>query len=308
MTGGHAPSTDDWNRAFLPNVVLSGSIGASDLAAGIITSTHLGVGVFSGLTAATALAAGDKLPYWQAAAADNRIITVANALNGVFSLAPAGTAFTAYSTDLLTSYNGTAAVSMSVARFAQQLLAQAPALTATDDADTVLVHDASAADGSRAVGVTLANLLPNKGTAGTFAFPTSVVVDAKGRVTSVTAGSGGVASVFKASGSLPTGYGYTNGTPVTVSPSFSAAPSTVDLSFECTSTDGDWAVGDRIPATAVVNQTNSHQTFVPVWTTADTIKVVLLNGTPLLRTKDGSTIATFTPSKWKFNLVAVKYS
>lgn len=54
--------------------------------------------------------------------------------------------------------------------------------------------------GSNLSGITLS--LPNVGTAGTYAYPTSVITDAQGRVSSITAGSAPVASLNSQTGSV----------------------------------------------------------------------------------------------------------
>lgn len=312
MTAGYAPSVDDWNSAFLPGVTITGSVDSGDMADDAVTFAKLNPNLILGGTTITALAVGDLLLVGDLSANDNRVITVANALNGIFGLAAtAATAFTSYTADLFTFHNGTAAVTMTPARLAEQLLAQAPALTATDDADEVTVHDASATDGSQATRVTLANLLPDKGTAGAYTGVTGLTTDSKGRVTSVTTLGGSSAAfggAFKTTGALPTGDGYTNGTAVTISPSFGQIPAVVTLDLECTSADLDYSVGDVVPATKAVLATNSHQAFTPIWTSADALKIVRSNGTVLMYRKDGASAAGIDTTKWRFRFTAVKYS
>lgn len=310
MNAGEMWTPDDWNVAFLPTVTLSGGVGASDLADDAVTAAKLNPEVFNGLVAATALAVGDFFPFYDLSAADNAKITVANAINGLFALAPSGTSFTSYSADVITWHNGTTAGTMTLARFAQQLMAQAPALAgSTLDADEVLLHDASAADGVRAVRVTLANLLPDKGTANTYTNVSGITTDAKGRVTAVATLSAAAAfgGAYKTTGALPTLDGYTNGTTVTVSPSFGQAPAIVALDLECTADDLDWKTGDIVPAYKAVLQTNSHPAFTTVCTAGDTIKVVRSNGTVLMYRKDGTAAVGIDTTKWQFRLTAVKY-
>ncbi len=309
MTAGYAPSVDDWNAGFLPTVTLYGGIDGGDIADGSITFALLNSSLILSGTTITALATGDMLLVGDASAAANRVITVANAINGLFSLAPAGTAFTSYAADLITLHNGTAALTMTPARFAEQLIAQAPELTTTDDADEVLVHDASATDGSQATRVSLANLLPAKGTAGTYTAVTGLTTDAKGRVIAVTTGTGAAfGGAYKTTGALPTGDGYSNGTVVTISPSFGQAAAILTLDLECTSADLDYSVGDIVPATKAVIQTNSHTAFTPIWTAADALRIVRSNGTVLMYRKDGASAAGIDTTKWQFRLTAVKYS
>jgi len=239
MVAGDKWDVDDWNAAFLPSATLEGGVGGSDIADYAITTSKLNADVFNGMTLATALAVGDFLPFYDLSAAGNAKITVANALNGLFSLAPTGAAFTSYAADLLTWHNGTAAGTMPVARFAEQLIAQAPALASIDVADEVLVHDASAADGSQAVRVTVANLLPDVGTAGTYTGITGITTDAKGRVTgTVTTGSGQIYSTADGSlVALPTAAG-SAGT-VSIPHGLGAKPRFASISVVCTDAGGD---------------------------------------------------------------------
>lgn len=310
MTAGYAPTVDDWNAAFLPSVTLSGGIDGGDIADAAITFAKLNSSLILSGTAIATLALDDMLLVGDASAAANRVITVANALTGIFGLVTtAATAFTSYTADRFTFYDGTAAGTMTPARLAEQLVAQAPALTTTDDADEVLVHDASATDGSQATRVTLENLLPNKGTAGAYTGITGVTTDAKGRVTAVTTGSGAAfGGAFKTTGALPTLDGYANGTTVTISPTFGQAAAIVTLDLECTSADLDYSVGDMVPGGKAVIQTNSHPAFTPIWTSADALKVVRSNGTVLMYRKDGASAAGIDTTKWQFRLTAVKYS
>ncbi len=239
MTEGYAPSVADWNAGFLPSVSIEGGVDSAEIADSAITFAKLNGSLILSGTTMTALAVGDLLLVGDLSASANRVITVANALNGVFSLAAAGTAFNSYAADLVTTHNGTTAAAMTVARFAEQLVAQAPALTAIDVADEVLVHDASAADGSQAARVTVANLLPDVGTAGTYTGITGITTDAKGRVTgTTTTGSGQIYST--ADGdlvALPTAAG-SAGTK-SIPHGLGAKPRFVSISFVCTDAGGD---------------------------------------------------------------------
>ena len=239
MTEGYAPSVDDWNAGFLPSVSIEGGVDSGEIANAAITWAKLNSAFVISGTTMTALAVGDLLLVGDVSAANNRVITVANALNGIFSLATAGTAFTSYSADLVTTHNGTTAAAMTVARFAEQLVAQAPVLTTVDDADEVLVHDASATDGSQATRVTLANILPDKGTAGTYTGVVGLTTDAKGRVTAVsTTGSGQTYSTADGSlVALPTAAGSAGAVPIPHG--LGAKPRFATISFVCTDAAGD---------------------------------------------------------------------
>lgn len=261
MTAGARPSVDDWNAAFLPNVTLDGFVGGSDLADDSVRASHLGSGVFNGLTALAALALGDKLPVYDLSATDNAAVTVAVLLNGVFSLATTvATGFTSYSADKLTLHNGVEPVTMTPAILAEQLIAQAPAGTSTEDNDEVLLRDSSAPDGSQAVRITIANILPNKGTPNTYTGITGITTDDKGRVTNVVTQTGST-MVVKA---LPAAAIPASGA-ATVAHGLSAIPSYVRVVLRCTSAGGDegYSQDDElaIESTFMDNGTNDWVSF-----------------------------------------------
>lgn len=239
MVAGEKWDVDDWNAAFRPSITLAGAVGAADLAADAVSASELGPNAFNGATTVAALELTDKIPVYDFSASDNGVATVSVLMNAVFSLGAAASAFTSYSADLISFWTGTAVATMTPARFAEQLLAQAPALTTTDDTDEVMVHDASAPDGSQATRVVLANLLPDKGTAGTYTAVTGFTTDAKGRVTSVaTTGAGQTYSTADGSlVALPTAAG-SAGT-VSIPHGLGAKPRWATVSFVCTDAAGD---------------------------------------------------------------------
>jgi hypothetical protein len=254
-------SVDDWNAAFLPTITISGGVGGSDIADDSVSFNHLGAQAFNGATAVTTLALDDVVPVYDLSATDNRKVTVANLINGVFSLsATAATTFVSYTGDKLTLHNGTAPVTMTPAILAEQLVAQATELATTDDADEVLVRDASAADGSQAARVTLANLLPAKGTAGTYTGVTGLTTDAKGRVTAVVTQTGTnlvvkslTAAAIPASGAATFAHG------------LAAMPSYVRAVLRCTNAGGDLGYSQNdelaIESTFMDNGTNDFPSF-----------------------------------------------
>lgn len=309
MTAGYAPTVADWNAGFLPTVTIAGGVDSGDIADDAVTFAKLNPNFILSGTTITALAVGDLLLVGDLSASDNRVITVANALNGIFSLAAtAATAFTSYSADLFTFHNGTAAVTMTPARLAEQLMAQAPALTTTDDADEVLVHDASATDGAQATRVTLANLLPAKGTAGTYTGITGITTDAKGRVTEVsTTGSGVVVTTVDVS--IPTTAG-SSSTPF--AHGFAAIPTDFSAFLECKTADAGYSVGDVVPHDLVLwfpggGSNYNLPALLPVATTSNLTMVVAANAADLVITnKTTGAAATFTPGSWRIRWYARK--
>lgn len=311
-----APSVDDWNAAFLPNATIAGVVGASDIADDAISFNHLGAGVFNGLTALAALAVGDKLPVYDLSATDNAAVTVAVLINGVFSLAAtAATAFTSYTADKFTLHNGTAAVTMSPAILAEQLIAQAPALTAVDVADEVLVHDASDPDGSRAKRVTIGNVLPAVGAPGVYNGVIGLDTDVNGRVTAVRT-SGGLGARYDSPTplSLPTGAGWANG--VDVATGLGARPGIVQGYLICTDAGGDagWAQNDIIPMEWVKFDTTASTYFNGQYGLVPngSLGVVRMfqpdNGGTGARVQNKTTgdDAPITLSKWKFLVSAIR--
>jgi hypothetical protein len=306
MSAGSAPSVDDWNAAFLPSATLTGGIDAADIADGSITFPKLNSNFILDGTVFTALAADDMLLVGDISAAANRVITVANALNGLFSLAATvATSFTSYTTDKLTLHNGTSAVTMTPARFAEQLLAQAPLLTTTDDADEVLVHDATATDGSQATRVTLSNLLPNKGTAGTYVGVTGITTDAKGRVTAVSTTTGKYVTPTPVT--LPVAAGYADG--VDIATGLGAMPRHVTAWLQCTDPGGDagWSQNEIIPMdwvsfdTTTTTYFNGKYGLIPTGTNLDVLRLIQPDAgasTYVVKRSDGDA-TVFSSTKWK---------
>ena len=315
MVAGQAWDVDDWNAAFLPTVTLAGGVGGSDIADGAISFNHLGANAFNGMTAVTALAVDDKIPVYDLSATANRAITVANLINGVFSLAAtAATAFTSYTADKLTLHNGTAAVTMTPAILAEQLVAQAPDVTATADGDEVLLRDASAEDGSQAGRCSLANLLPDNGTAGTYSNPTSIQVDSKGRVLAVGTTGAGARYNSPASVTLPTAAGWANG--VDVDTGLGARPGIVQGWLICTDAGGDagWAQNDVIPMEWVKFDTTASTYFNGQYGLVPNGSAGVLrmfqpdNGGTGARVQNKSTgdDTAITLTKWKFLVSAIR--
>lgn len=311
MQAGVAPTVADWNAAFLPNITLEGGVTGTDIEASSVTSTHLNKNVFSALTTATAWTSSDKLPFYSAGSDANQVITVGNALNSIFKLAPEGLTFTAYATDYLTYYNGTSAARIPIQRFSEQQIGQATELTSTADGDQVLVSQTSADVGSKAKRVSLANILPDKATAGAYVGVTGITIDAKGRVTNVTA-TGGSSARFTATGvAVPSGVIATS-TPATHG--LGSIPTEFSAALECTSASAGYAAGDLIPLAQVFYEVGGGSSLtlsalVPkatltsliVTSQCDVSKMYVMNlsASPVVK-------SPFDPTKWSIRWSAWK--
>jgi hypothetical protein len=307
VVAGVPLSDEDLNALGTPTITLSGGVGGADIADDAISATHLGANVVNGLSAVTSLAVGDKVLVFDLSASDNAAITVANLINGVFSLAAtAATTFTSYTADKVTFHNGTQAVTMTPAILAEQLVAQAPAITATEGTDEVLLRDNSAADGSQAVRVSLDNLLPAVGTANSYTGVVGLTTDAKGRVTAVnTSGTGA-----RYSGSpvaLPSAAGTANA--IEVDTNLGAAPGIVCAWLRCTNAGGDagWAQNDEIALDAPKWDTGGSDYNLPyiVQRNGEIIRIIQPAGSCKVPRKDTGVEDTFTASRWNVIVNAI---
>lgn len=156
LVNGVAYTVDELNMLGRPTVTIVGegapaeaSITFDSLNPNLITSGDALVG---------SLSAGDKVLIGVAASSTNAVLTVAELMKGVHTFATSATTFTGYTADTFSVMQGGVLYKMTPALVAEQLVAQAPSLSSLDAADTVLVHDASATDGSRAAAVTLETL------------------------------------------------------------------------------------------------------------------------------------------------------
>lgn len=301
MVAGDKWTVDDWNAALRGTFTITGGVGGADIANDAILAAHLNQEVVNGQTAATALAVGDKFLMYDLSATDNRAITVANALNGIFGLAPAATFFSAYATDLVTLGIGGVASSMTVARFAEELVAEAPVLASTDDADEVLVHDASATDGSQATRVTLANVLPNKGTAGTYTGVSGLTTDAKGRVTAVVANTRWQSSLT----AMPT----VTGTATEVPHTLGVVPGIYHVQLVCQTADAGYTAGEAIDISRVKFDTGSSAYNAEYAVRASASKFYVTKpdfaNAYVLEVDSTPVFAAFTAANWKFRITAI---
>lgn len=314
---GIAIHTEDFVAMATPNVSVVGAAGTSDISDGAITSAKAAPTFVSGFTAVSSLATDDLFLIHDTSGNVAATITVANAVGGILGGASAVTAFADYTADTIVFRQASdgSAKSMSTARFLEQIINQAPELTATSDTDGVVVTDASEAAGSKARLVSLANLLPDKIAAQTVANPTSIGIDAKGRVVSLgSSGTGARTSsaVEATETSLPTAAGYANA--ATVAHGLGARPSFVHAWLKCTDAGGDagWAQNDVVGLTCVSFDTgasdhNAHYILVTDATNIRLVRPAIGSGSNgIIPNKSTGADDTFTPTKWKLLVAAIR--
>jgi hypothetical protein len=294
----------------LPNVSVTGAVSTGDLADNGVTFSKLASGIIlSAGTVITSLQGSDKLLIGDDSAGGNAVITLANFLVAIHGLGAVSTSFNSWSSDtvLYRQASDGSVHSMSLARFFEQAFTQAPSETSTDDADEVLLHDASAADGSQVVRVTLANVLPNKGTAGTYSSPSSITVDAKGRVTAVAT----TGETYTVTGiAVPTTAG---GSTAASTHGLGAIPSMLNAVLECTTNDAGWVVGDVIPIWMVQyfpgGGSNADLPALMPYATATSLYVVAscIAADMVITPKGGGAArSAFTPGSWRIRWFARK--
>lgn len=299
---GTQVGVDDFNAAALPSVTLTGAVGSSDMANGAVGVDQISDQLVNGLPVITALAAGDKFFVCDLSGAENAGITVAYALNGIFGLAPTATFFGDFDVDTITSHDGTAAQRMTAAYFAESLIGQAPARTTTEDVDEVLIRDDNAPAGSQAARVALANLLPDKGTAGVYSGITSLEVDSKGRVIDVVA-TGSTTTRYDAPTPvvLPTAAGTLGA--IEINTGLGADPAFITCWLRCTDAGGDagYDQNDEVLLGSVLFDVSGSDFNMPYTVQRDggTIRIIQPAGTsPKIAHKDTGVDATFTRTSW----------
>ena len=220
---------------------------------------------------------------------------MSNALNSIFGLAPDGLTFTAFATDFLTYYNGSAAVRIPLARFFEQAFEKAPDYTPVVDTDYVMVSSTAADVGSKIKRVPVSTMLPVKIAGGVFTGVTGITVDNYGRVISVNA-TGGSGARFTATGvSVPSGAGSAS-TPS--AHGLTAIPTEFSALLECTTTNAGWAVGDTIPLTAVF--------WFPGGGSNLSVRSFCAAADMQIQHKSTGVVTAFTPGSWKIRWSAWK--
>lgn len=190
--------------------------------------------------------------------------------------------------------------SMTVLRFFTSGFDQATVITATEGSDFGMLLDSS--DGLYKKTL-LSNFIPNTGVpAGTYGYPTSVTVNAKGQVTAITAGTQGqrtTAAFESAERVLPTTAG--SGGALTVAHGLGAAPISWGMRLVCKVADGGYAPGDIIDYRDVlfdIDGTDYNYMYV---LSVSSLNIVVTSPTILARTvinKSTGASQTFTPGSW----------
>lgn len=306
-------SVADFIALGLPLVSVTGAAGTADISDGAITWPKLSPTILATPSLTTVLGDDDRIVFHDASTNTIAVMDIEVFGGQLIGNLVSRSEFESFSGDKIPffrSSTGDGAV-MSPAVFAEQLIEQAPALSATQDADKVLVYDASAADGSRAVGVALSALLPDKVAANTYVRPLSIKISAKGLVEEIlTTGHGQrtSAEVEAYQIALPSAAGYGNAT--NLAHGLGAKPRIVCVQLICTDAAGDagYAQNDVIGVDAVAFDTGASD-YAPhyvVFAEAADIKVAAPTGTAYIANKSTGADATFTPSKWKWMVSATR--
>lgn len=310
MVAGAKWSVDDWNVALTPVIVPSGSIGASDIADDSITFDHLNPNFILGGTVIEDLDSADKLLVGQAATSDNKVITFQHFLRSVVRECDEVTTFVDYYEDrvIFFRHSDDLPVTMGLGRFFEQSIEQAPIEEVTNQDDVVPVRRTGEADGTQFAQVSLRNLLPSIVTAQTVNNPTQIVIDAKGRVISVS-GTEGTNRFTSAETSLPTASGSAN--QVDVAHGLGAIPAFVQVWLKCTDAGGDgtWAQNDQVAYTAVLFDTGGSDVNTPYIIQVTSTHVSIIRpaaGAVTIPKKTDGTDATFDPTKWKAIVQAMR--
>lgn len=302
MVAGVKPDVDDWNAAFLPIVNLSGAVGSSDISDDAITFALLNPNLILGGTAIEDVDSADMFLVGQASSGDNRVITFQYLLRSVIRETAEVNVFADWNEDHIVfwRYSDDLPVSIGLARFFQKMIEQAPGATTFTQDDEVLVRRPLEADGSQVAKASLRNLLPDIITAQTVNNPTQVVVDAKGRITSIS-GTEGSNRFTSAETPLPTGAGAAN--QVDIAHGLGAIPAFVNVWLKCTDAGGDgtWAQNDIVALGSVLHDTGGSDVNTPyvVRITATNVSILKPAGSAItIPSKTDGTDQTFTASKW----------
>lgn len=151
--------------------------------------------------------------------------------------------------------------------------------------------------------VLLSNLLPNTGVvAGTYGYPSAISVNAKGQVTSITAGtqSQRTTATFESTERvLPTVAG--SGGALTVAHGLSAAPIMWGMRLVCKTADGGFSPGDIIDYRDVIFDTGATDYNFPYLLSVSATNIVVTSPAIAARKVTNKTTGayqTFTPGSW----------
>ncbi len=171
---------------------------------------------------------------WQA-------VTASSAANTLFQNFLSATAFDSTSDKVpFLKATDNKAYALTVPNFYKGAFTILPVLGTTQVTDKVLVSDSD--DGQSVKAVALADLLPDSGVvSNTYAYPSSVTVNAKGQITAIVSGTGSAMAAI-GQDSIPAAGGQ-----LTFSHGFSPAiPSLVRAVIKCTGANNGYVVGDEL--------------------------------------------------------------
>ncbi|MBM3347389.1 MAG: hypothetical protein FJY55_12970 [Betaproteobacteria bacterium] len=134
----------------------------------------------------------------------------------------------------------------------------------------------------------------------------SITVDAKGRLTAASSGTGG--STITAGTPLVQNPYAANAT-VTQAHGLSANPKLVVTQLECLSADLNYSTGDIIDVTASYQDSAGSTSAFTVLRDATNLTLITLNGgLPLVLNKTTRAIGVITAAKWKLTLTPYKFA
>lgn len=294
-----------------PNFSVTGAAGTADISDGVITWLKLSPTILATPALTTGLGDDDRIVFHDASTNTIAVMDIEVFGGQLIGNLPSRSEFESYTADKIAFYRsatGDGGV-MSPAVLAEQLVEQAPVVVPADE-DKIPIVDVSATDGSRFGYVTLSNFLPDKIAPNTYLRPTSIKVDAKGRVTEILSSGSGqrtTAEVEAYQIALPSAAGYANAT--SLAHGLGAKPRIVDVQLICTDAGGDagYAQNDVIQIGCVYFDpgTSAQPLFVVHREDAD-IKVSMPTGVGHIMNKTTGVDTTFTPSKWKWMASATR--
>lgn len=164
----------DWNQLGTPTVTVQGD---SSPAANSVTFPTLNPSLITNGTAIVGVvAAGDRILLGDLSAGVNATVSLSELYAGAYTTGSTWTTFASFTADKIgvaQPGHGT----MTPAILAEQLVAQAPALTAVAPGDKLLVQDVSATDGSQAAAATVHNVIRGAKAGGALTAATALSVD-----------------------------------------------------------------------------------------------------------------------------------
>ena len=158
------------------------------------------------------------------------------------------------------------------------------------------------------LGGTSSAALPDVGTAGTYAYPTSVTVDAKGRVTSITAGTIGTFTTFTSTAAAVPA----SGAAVTEAHGLGSVPKIVQWVLVAIDVDCGYAIGDEVDIGSCVDANGfaDDDTVPPFVAYRDATNVVLRRNATIVALymphKSTGAYTSVNTAKWTVKAYAAK--